>query len=126
MPIHDQGYRRYGGDRGRREPAWAVIAKAGLRARLGQRAFVALLLASWLPFIVRVVQLYAAANLPQASFLAPTPLMFRHSNTDFELVIHRRDAASFRRHQSMSIIHRNDANNQFWPYTKVRYDRIHL
>ena len=77
MPIHDQGYRRYGGDRGRREPAWAVIAKAGLRARLGQRAFVALLLASWLPFIVRVVQLYAAANLPQASFLAPTPLMFR-------------------------------------------------
>src|SRR5690349_2538204 len=77
MPIHDQGYRRYGGDRSRRGSAWAVIARAGLRSRLSQRAFIALLLVSWLPFIVRVVQLYAAANLPQAAFLAPTPQMFR-------------------------------------------------
>jgi ABC-2 type transport system permease protein len=77
VPIHDQGYRRYGGDRTRREPAWAVIARAGLRARLGQRSFVALLILSWLPFVVRVVQLYAAANVPQAAFLAPTPQMFR-------------------------------------------------
>ena len=30
-----------------------------------------------LPFFVRAVQIYAAANLPQASFLAPTPEMFR-------------------------------------------------
>ena len=87
MPIHDQGYRRYGGDRTRREAAWAVIAKAGLRARLGQRAFIALLIASWLPFVVRVVQLYAAANLPQAAFLAPTPQMFRQFLDQQELFV---------------------------------------
>jgi ABC-2 type transport system permease protein len=77
MPIHDQGYRRYGGERAGRGRAWAVIAKTGIRTRLGQRAFLALLLASWIPFLVRAVQLYAAANLPQAAFLAPTPAMFR-------------------------------------------------
>jgi ABC-2 type transport system permease protein len=77
MPIHDQGYRRYGGERARRGSAWAVIAKTGIRARLGQRAFLGLLLVSWFPFFVRAVQLYAAANLPQAAFLAPTPELFR-------------------------------------------------
>jgi len=77
MPIHDQGYRRYGGERAGRGRAWAVIAKTGIRTRLGQRAFLALLLVSWIPFLVRAVQLYAAANLPQAAFLAPTPAMFR-------------------------------------------------
>ena len=77
MPIHDQGYRRYGGDRAPGGRAWAVIAGAGLRSRLGQRAFLGLLLVSWFPFFVRAVQIYAAANLPQAAFLAPTPEMFR-------------------------------------------------
>jgi len=77
MPIHDQGYRRYGGQRAPRGRAWTVIAKTGLRARLGQRAFLGLLLISWFPFFVRAVQIYAAANLPQAAFLAPTPEMFR-------------------------------------------------
>ena len=32
---------------------------------------------SWFPFFVRAVQIYAAANLPQAAFLAPTPETFR-------------------------------------------------
>jgi ABC-2 type transport system permease protein len=77
MPIHDQGYRRYGGQRAPRGRAWAVIAKTGLRSRLGQRAFLGLLLVSWFPFFVRAVQIYAAANLPQAAFLAPSPEMFR-------------------------------------------------
>jgi ABC-2 type transport system permease protein len=77
MPIHDQGYRRYGGEKAARGRAWAVIAKNGIRTRLGQRAFIGLLLVAWVPFLVRAVQIYAAANLPQASFLAPTPEMFR-------------------------------------------------
>jgi ABC-2 type transport system permease protein len=76
-PIHDQGYRRYGGSRAALGRAWAVIAKAGVRTMLGRRAFIALLLLSWLPFFVRAVQIYAAANVPQASFLAPDPQMFR-------------------------------------------------
>src|SRR4051794_13935352 len=77
MPIHDQGYRRYGGERVPSGRAWAVIAKTGIKTRLGQRAFLGLLLMSWLPFLVRAVQMYAAANFPQASFLAPTPELFR-------------------------------------------------
>ena len=77
MPIHDQGYRRYSGERAPRGRAWTVIARTGIRTRLGQRMFLGLLLVSWLPFLVRAVQIYAAANLPQAAFLAPTPEMFR-------------------------------------------------
>ena len=77
MPIHDQGYRRYGGERTAHGRAWAVIASAGIRTMLRKRAFLGLLLLAWSPFFVRAVQIYAAANLPQASFLAPTPEMFR-------------------------------------------------
>src|SRR5438445_12667466 len=77
MPIHDQGYRRYGGDKAPRGQAWMVIARNGIRHMLGKRAFLGLLLVSWFPFFVRAVQIYAAANLPQAAFLAPTPETFR-------------------------------------------------
>jgi ABC-2 type transport system permease protein len=77
MPIHDQGYRRYGGGRAPRGRSWAVIAKAGIRTMLGKRAFLGLLLISWFPFFVRAVQIYAAANLPQAAFLKPTADTFR-------------------------------------------------
>ena len=77
MPIHDQGYRRYEGLRAAPGRAWAVIAKAGIRTLLGKRAFIGLLLLAWVPFIVRAVQIYAAANLPQARFLAPDARMFR-------------------------------------------------
>src|SRR6476659_5625852 len=76
-PIHDQGYRRYGG---RREPEgrrWWVIARAGLTARIRERRVIAVLLAAWLPFLVRAVQIYASANFQQVAFLAPTPEMFR-------------------------------------------------
>jgi len=61
-PIHDQGYRHYGG---RREPygrRWWVIA---------------VLLVAWLPFLVRAVQFYASANYTQVAILAPTAETFR-------------------------------------------------
>jgi hypothetical protein len=83
MPIHDQGYRRYGGGRSPSGRAWVVIASAGVRAMLAKRAFLGLLLVSWFPFFIRAIQLYAAANLfggasnSPAAFLAPTPTMFR-------------------------------------------------
>ena len=77
MPIHDQGYRRYQGARTPRGRAWAVITTAGLRTFFGKRAFLALLLLSWLPFVVRTVQMYAAANFPQMAFMAPTAETFR-------------------------------------------------
>src|SRR6266550_3654471 len=77
MPIHDQGYRRYHGTRRPRGRAWSVITTAGVRTFFGKRAFLALLLLSWLPFVVRAVQIYAAANFPQMAFIAPTADTFR-------------------------------------------------
>ena len=77
MPIHDQGYRRYGGDKIASGRAWLVIAGAGIRTFITRRAFLGLLLASWLPFFARALQIYASANLPQASFLTLTPETFR-------------------------------------------------
>ena len=77
MPIHDQGYRRYGGLKARTGTGWMVIARAGIRSQLAKRAFLGLLLMSWFPFFVRAVQIYAAANLPQAQFLALTGETFR-------------------------------------------------
>jgi ABC-2 type transport system permease protein len=77
VPIHDQGYRRYGGTRAQAGRAWSVIARAGIRTLLAKRAVIGLLLVSWVPFLVRAVQLYAATNLPQAQFLAPDARMFR-------------------------------------------------
>ena len=67
--IHDQGYRRYGGGRAPRGQAWLVIARSGIRAMLAKRAFLGLLLLAWFPFFVRAVQIYAAANMPQAGQL---------------------------------------------------------
>jgi ABC-2 type transport system permease protein len=76
--IHDQGYRRYAGGRAPRGQAWLVIARSGIRTMLGKRAFLGLLLLAWFPFFVRAVQIYAAANLPQANqLLAVTAETFR-------------------------------------------------
>lgn len=77
MPIHDQGYRRYGGTRAPLGRAWAVIARTGATMLIKKRAFIALLILGWLPFVVRAVQIYAATNLPQVDFLSPTREMFR-------------------------------------------------
>jgi ABC-2 type transport system permease protein len=80
MPIHDQGYRRYGGLKARTGTGWTVIARAGIRTFVTKRAFLGLLLVSWFPFFVRAVQFYAASNLttiPQASLLAPSADTFR-------------------------------------------------
>src|SRR5438445_218866 len=75
--AHNKGYRRYRGDKARTGTNWMVITRAGIRTMFAKRAFIALLLLAWFPFVVRAVQIYAAANLPQAAFLAPTPDTFR-------------------------------------------------
>ena len=80
MPIHDQGYRRYGGTKARTGAGWLVIARAGIRTFVSKKAFLGLMLISWFPFLVRAVQFYAASNLttiPQASMLAPSADTFR-------------------------------------------------
>ena len=77
MPIHDQGYRRFGGNRGLRGNAWLVIAGTAMRTMLRNRKFMGLLLLAWAPFLVRAVQVYASTNFPQVAFLAPTAKTFR-------------------------------------------------
>lgn len=80
MPIHDQGYRRYGGLKARTGTGWMVIARAGIRTFITKRAFLGLLLFAWLPFVVRAVQFYFATNfnnIPQASLLTPSADTFR-------------------------------------------------
>jgi ABC-type transport system involved in multi-copper enzyme maturation permease subunit len=77
MPIHDQSYRRYGGGKATPGWAWTVIAKAGIKQMLRKRAFLGILLLSSAAFVVRAVQLYIAANVPQAAILAPTAQTFR-------------------------------------------------
>lgn len=77
-PIHDQSYRRYQGSRQPVGQAWRVIAGDGIRQMLAKRAFLGLCLLAWVPFIVRVVQLYIVSNYPQAGqILAVSPEMFR-------------------------------------------------
>jgi ABC-2 type transport system permease protein len=77
VPIHDQSYRRYAGSKEAPGRAWSVIAIAGIRTMLRRRMFLGLLLFAWIPFTVRAVQIYVAANFPQASMLAPTADTFR-------------------------------------------------
>jgi ABC-2 type transport system permease protein len=77
MPIHDQGYRRYGGTRAAVGHAWQVMARAGVMSIVSKRQFLALMLFAWAPFVVRAVQIYVASNFQQASFLAPKGETFR-------------------------------------------------
>ena len=78
MPIHDQSYRRYTGEKRPVRSAWLVIARAGLVNFLRRRAFLALLIIAWIPFIVRASQLFLATNFSQAAtFLEATPQTFR-------------------------------------------------
>jgi ABC-2 type transport system permease protein len=77
MPIHDQGYRRYGGVRGAHGRAWWVIARAQILASVRYKPFIVLLLFAWSPFVVRAVQFYLASSIQQVTFLAATAQTFR-------------------------------------------------
>ena len=77
MPIHRERYRRRDGGADVRGREWMVICAQGLRALLKRRPFIYLMLVAWLPCIVRAVQIYVAANFPQASFLEISARTFR-------------------------------------------------
>jgi len=70
-PVHDQSYRRYLGKREPHGRGWLVIAGVGIRAVLAKKMFLGLLLLSWLPFVVRTVQIYAVTMYPQTSEVLP-------------------------------------------------------
>lgn len=71
MPIYEQTYRRYEA----RGPLSAVrfwpITREGLRLILVRRWFLALLALSWLPFLGRVIQIYAFTRFPEVGRVLP-------------------------------------------------------
>ncbi len=77
MPIHDQSYRHYTGERTPPGRSWTVIAAAGIKTMLAKRKFLGLLIVAWIPFVVRAVQMYLASNFPQMSMIAPSADTFR-------------------------------------------------
>jgi ABC-type transport system involved in multi-copper enzyme maturation permease subunit len=83
-PIHDQSYRRYQGTRQPLGRAWTVILWAGIRNMLGRKAFLALMLLAWIPFIVRTVQIYAVTMFPQAGAVVPIDAKLFQSFVEYQ------------------------------------------
>ena len=78
MPIHDQSYRRYTGQRSALGRSWLVIASAGIKSMIRKRPLLGLLLLAWMQFIGRAVTFWFASNVPQtAQILAPSAETFR-------------------------------------------------
>ena len=78
MPIHDQGYRHYAGQRAPHGGAWWVIARTHMMSSVRYRWFIVVLVVAWVPFVVRAVQIYfASTNAQVAELLATTPDTFR-------------------------------------------------
>jgi ABC-2 type transport system permease protein len=77
MPIHDQSYRRYTGEREAPGAGWLVIAQTGIRTVLSKKLFLWVTLAAWGQFFVRTVMFYLSANFPNLDILAPSVETFR-------------------------------------------------
>ena len=70
-PIHDQSYRRYEGERRPLGRNWLVITKAGIKNLLSRKAFIALLVVAWVPFLVFAIHAYAVIAVPQVAQIVP-------------------------------------------------------
>jgi ABC-type transport system involved in multi-copper enzyme maturation permease subunit len=71
MPIYDQGYRRYEARSPLRQIRFWPITREALRMILMKRAFLLLLAVSFLPFVVRVIQIYIVTRFPEAGRVLP-------------------------------------------------------
>ena len=71
MPIYDQGYRRYEARLPLHQARFWPITREALRLILAKRAFLGLLAVSFVPFIVRVVQIYLVTRFPEAGRVLP-------------------------------------------------------
>jgi ABC-2 type transport system permease protein len=69
MPIYEQSYRRWEARGPLREARFLPITREALRLILSRRAFLLLLIAAWIPFIVDMVRLYIVSRYPQARSL---------------------------------------------------------
>jgi ABC-2 type transport system permease protein len=82
VPIHDQGYRHYVGQREPHGRAWWVIARSHIVTALQHRGFRFILLVAFAPFVFQAVRIYAgiygeSMNMQVPEFLATTPDRFR-------------------------------------------------
>lgn len=71
MPIYDQGYRRYEARQALRQIRFWPITREALRLILAKRAFLGLLAVSFLPFVVRAIQVYVVTRFPEAGRVLP-------------------------------------------------------
>lgn len=71
MPIYDQGYRRYEARGPLHQIRFWPITREALRLILAKRAFLGLLAISFLPFVVRVIQIYIVTRFPEAGRVLP-------------------------------------------------------
>jgi ABC-type transport system involved in multi-copper enzyme maturation permease subunit len=71
MPIYDQGYRRYEARGPLHQIRFWPITREALRLILAKRAFLGLIAISFLPFVVRLVQIYIVTRFPQAGHVLP-------------------------------------------------------
>jgi hypothetical protein len=71
MPIYDQGYRRYEARAPLHQIRFWPITREALRMILLKRAFLALIAVSFLPFLVRVGQIYIVTRFPEAGRVLP-------------------------------------------------------
>jgi ABC-2 type transport system permease protein len=71
MPIYEQKYRKYDARAPLREARFWPITREALRMLLVRKAYLALLAVSWLPFLVRSIQIYFVTRFPQAEQALP-------------------------------------------------------
>jgi ABC-2 type transport system permease protein len=71
MPIYDQGYRKYEARGPLRRARFWPITREALRLILATRAFLGLIAVSFLPFVVRVIQVYIVTRFPEAGRVLP-------------------------------------------------------
>ncbi len=71
MPIYDQGYRRYEARAPLRRARFWPITREALRLIVMRRWFLALAAGAFLPFVVRVVQIYIVTRFPDAGRILP-------------------------------------------------------
>jgi ABC-type transport system involved in multi-copper enzyme maturation permease subunit len=83
-PVHDQSYRRYQGARRPLGRAWVIILRAGVRQLMARRVGLWLLIAAWIPFLVRSVQIYAVATYPQAAQVLPVDMKMFQNFIEFQ------------------------------------------
>ena len=71
MPIYDQAYRKYEAREGPRHIRFWPITREALRLTLAKRAFIGLMVLSFIPFVIRVVQVYVVTRFPEAGRVLP-------------------------------------------------------